>query len=184
MRLTPLIAASLAIGACALPPTYSAQWNCVAGQLDGPFAISAPDGSPAVQGEFAAGRRVGVWSVFTSRGVRVHEIPYADGVMHGTERMWYSIPEAAGEAKAENDFSGGLLDGHKRSWFPGGVNRAEFDYEAGHLVEARAWSPTGDPLPLWQARQRAESDFEADAELRQTLESFIGSYLPECTPAS
>ena len=130
------------------------------------------------------GRRVGVWSIYTSSGVRVHEITYSHGVVHGIERMWYSLPEAPGRLKAENHFERGQLNGSKRSWFANGRKRAEFLYEAGELVEARAWYPGGNELSRSDAETRARRDLEFDRQLYESLETFIAEHRPTCPPAT
>ena len=91
-------------------------------------------------------------------------------------------PERKGEGrpKLEAAYVDGKLSGMKRSWYPDGRVRAEFRYDAGALVEARAFSPAGAPLPGPEAAALAARDAASDEAYLASLEAFVRNHPPRC----
>jgi antitoxin component YwqK of YwqJK toxin-antitoxin module len=159
-----------------------ARGACREGQINGAYEIRAADGGMRVSGAYAKGRRTGTFLFWSSAGVRVAAIPYDDDARAGTVALWYTPAGGNGEPqrKLEATYADDSLHGPKRSWYPNGNPRAEFRYERGQLVEARAWAEAGAPLPEAEARAIAEHDIALDAEFYATLERIVADHRPAC----
>ena len=129
----------------AAPPAYVVTGNCRDGQPHGAYELRMPDGTLRVTGAFTRGKRTGSFLYWSSSGVRIALLPYDDDVMNGTVALWYSAPGGKSEprSKLEAVYANGQHAGVARSWYPEGSRRAEFRYDHGILVEARAWTTAG-----------------------------------------
>ena len=137
-------------------------------------------------GAFAKGRRTGSCLFWSESGARLALLPYDDDALSGTVALWYPPAGRAGDArpKLEATYSRGRLSGVKRSWYPDGRLRAEYRYEKGSLVGARAFAESGRALPESEARALAQRDAAADEALQASLEAFLRNHAPRCDPAA
>ena len=74
----------------------------------------------------------------------------------------------------------GQPNGEKRSWHPDGRLRAEYRYERGALVAARAWTEAGKPMSEDEARALAQRDLATDDAHYSSLAAFVRAHLPRC----
>jgi hypothetical protein len=113
-------------------------------------------------------------------------IPYDDDARTGTIALWYTAPGAGRELKRklEAPYVANQLHGIKRSWYPDGRPRAEFRYEHGALVEFRAWSAAGEPVPDADARALALADIADDERFYTSLEQVVRDNPPRCDEGS
>jgi hypothetical protein len=178
--------ASLALLAPAAAQDLVIESSCREGQPHGAYELRSPGGQVRVVGAFNKGKRTGSFLFWSSRGVRIAQLPYDDGVLSGTLALWYANGERTTEPspKLEAGYAQGFLSGIKRSWYPNGRLRAEMRYDRGLLVEARAYAETGKPLPDAEARALAARDLETDEQFYASLDSIIRAHLPRCEPAS
>jgi antitoxin component YwqK of YwqJK toxin-antitoxin module len=177
----------------ALAPTVAAQdfkadGYCRDGQPHGAYELRAASGQLRAAGAFANGKRTGSFLFWSSGGARIALLPFDHDRLAGTLALWY-LPAASermgeGRPKLEATYVAGKLSGMKRSWYPDGRMRAAFLYEAGALLEARAFSPTGAPLSPVQAKALAARDAVDDDAYFATLEDFVRNHPPRCDNSS
>jgi antitoxin component YwqK of YwqJK toxin-antitoxin module len=178
--------ASLAIGAPAGAQDLTVEGSCREGQPHGSYELRGPGGQVRVVGAFNKGKRTGSFLFWSSRGVRIAQLPYDEGTLSGTLALWWANGERNAEPnpKLEAVYAHGFLSGTKRSWYPNGKVRAELRYDHGLLVEARAYSETGKPLSETEARALAANDLTTDEKFYASLDAIIRAHLPRCEPAS
>jgi antitoxin component YwqK of YwqJK toxin-antitoxin module len=176
----------LALLAPAAAQDLTVEGSCREGQPHGAYELRGPGGQARVVGAFNKGKRTGSFLFWSSRGARIAQLPYDEGVLSGTLALWWSNNERAADPKTKLEavYAQGLLSGTKRSWYPDGRLRAEFRYDRGLLVEARAYSEAGKPLPDAEARALAANDLETDEKFYASLDAIIRAHLPRCQPAS
>jgi len=186
-----LIRIAMAVGACAyaaLAPAqpYVAVGQCRSGVPNGAYELRMPDGRVRVVGAFAQGRMTGTFIFWTADGARVAVLPLDNDARNGTLALWYTTPQNRSEAghKLEAPYVDDRLHGIKRSWYANGVQRGVYRYEHGVLVEARAWTEAGVPLPEADARSLASGDADADEQDYAALLSTVRENEPVCEPAS
>ncbi|HET9046524.1 MAG TPA: hypothetical protein VFO33_06175 [Casimicrobiaceae bacterium] len=186
-----LIGTALVLGALAASTQASAQksleasGSCRDGLPHGAYQLRASDGTLRAAGAFNRGKRTSSFMFWSSRGVRIAQIPYDEGQWSGTVSLWYA-DAARGrdpQVKLEAAFAAGKQNGETRAWHPNGRLRALFLYEQGVLVDAKAWSPAGVPLTAAAARALAIRDAETDARYYETLEAIVNAHLPRCDDA-
>ena len=180
------ILATLALQASAAAQDLVIEGSCREGQPHGAYELRAPGGQVRVVGAFNKGKRTGSFLFWSSRGVRIAQLPYDDGALSGTLALWYANAERNTEPKLKLEavYAHGLLSGTKRSWYPNGRLRAELRYDRGLLVEARAYSEAGKPLSDADARALAANDLATDEKFYSSLDEIIRAHLPHCEPAS
>jgi len=185
-KLALAVLAGIALHASAAAQDLAVEGGCREGQPHGAYELRGPGGQVRVVGAFNRGKRTGSFLFWSSRGVRIAQLPYDDGVLSGTLALWYANGERTTEPspKLEAGYAQGFLSGIKRSWYPNGRLRAEMRYGGGRLVEARAYAETGKPLPDAEARALAARDLETDEQFYASLDAIIRTHLPRCEPAS
>ncbi|MFO1324868.1 MAG: hypothetical protein U1F15_12505 [Burkholderiales bacterium] len=185
MRGAVALAAALA-AATAAAQAYTIEGGCRDGQPHGAYELRGAGGQVRVVGAFNRGKRMGSFLFWSSAGVRIAQLPYDEDVLTGTLAAWYAggSPAAEPRPKLEAVYASGRPSGVQRSWYPNGNVRAEFRYDNGALVEARAFGESGKPLTDAQARALAEKDGNSDAQFIASLEAIVRAHLPRCEPAS
>ena len=177
----------------ALAPTVAAQelkadGYCRDGKPHGAYELRGASGQIRAAGAFANGKRTGSFLFWSSGGARIAQLPFENDRLSGTLALWYlpAQPPRKGEArpKLEAVYVDGKLSGMKRSWFPDGRLRAEFRYDAGTLVEARAFSQAGAPLTGPEALALAGRDAASDDAFLASLESLVRPHPPGCENGS
>ena len=140
------------------------------------------DGRLRVVGAFSHGRKTGTFIFWNASGARVAVIPYQDDDKAGTVALWYTVPGARRELqrKLEAPYVDDKLHGIKRSWNPRGTRRAEFRYQRGALIDAKAWGDDGTPRPKPEAEAQAAADEATDRQLFVALEALIHDHPPHC----
>ena len=178
----PLLIAAALFASVAAAETFVVNGGCRDGAANGLYELRMPDGRLRIVGAFAKGRRTGTFIFWAANGARIALIPYDDDVKVGTVAVWYDPARAKGDPphKSEAAYVSGVLHGTKRSWYANGKQRTEFRYERGELVEARAWSESGAPLPAARARALAERDAGTDERFYATLEAMIADNSRHC----
>jgi len=177
----------LTLGLCvcagtALAQPYLATGQCRAGVPNGGYELRMPDGRLRVVGAFAQGRMTGTFIFWTSGGARIAVLPFDSDARAGTLALWYVAPGGRSEAgrKLEAPYVDDQPHGIKRSWYPDGALRAEYRYEHGTLVEARAWAERGAMLSDAEARGLAVLDAENDDRYYASLVGIVRDNLPAC----
>jgi antitoxin component YwqK of YwqJK toxin-antitoxin module len=185
-KLAFAVLAGIALQVSAAGQEFAIEGSCRDGQPHGGYELRGPGGQVRVVGAFNKGKRAGSFLFWSSRGVRIAQLPYDEGVLSGTLALWWADGERPDEPKRklEAAYVGGFLSGPKRSWYPNGRIHAEFRYERGMLVEARAYSEAGKPLPESEARALAANDLATDEKFYASLDAIIRGHLPRCEPAS
>jgi len=185
-KLAVAVLAGLLLLAPAVAQDLTIEGSCREGQPHGAYELRGPGGQVRVVGAFNRGKRTGSFLFWSSRGARIAQLPYDEGVLSGTVALWWADGNPAGDPKPKLEavYAQGFLSGIKRSWYPGGRLRAEFRYERGMLVAARANSDAGKPLSDAEARALAASDLELDEKIYASLDAIIRAHLPRCEPAS
>ena len=185
-RLIFALLASATLHASAAAQELVIEGSCREGQPHGAYELRGPGGQVRVVGAFNKGKRTGSFLFWSSRGVRIAQLPYDDGALSGTLAVWWANGERNAEPapKLEALYAQGFLSGAKRSWYPNGRLRAELRYERGLLVEAHAYSEAGKPLPDVEARALAANDLTTDEKFYASLDAIIRAHLPRCEPAS
>jgi hypothetical protein len=176
--------ALFAVGAAA--QDFIVDGSCRDGRPHGAYELKGKGGEVRVVGAFNRGKRTGSFLFWSSAGARIAQLPYDDDLLNGMLAAWHA-PARRGEEprqKLEAAYVQGRLSGIKRSWFDTGRDRAEFRYEDGRLVAARAFAAGGQPLPETEARALAARDAETDRRLVESLEAMVRANLPRCEPAS
>jgi hypothetical protein len=182
-RLAAVVALALAPqGAFAADAAYLVTGSCRDGQPHGAYELRMADGTLRVAGAFTRGKRTGSFLYWSPTGVRIAHLPYDDDAISGTVALWYSTGDAKAEPrpKLEAVYSRGRRAGGVRSWFAEGRMRAEYRYEHGVLVEARAWNTNGAQLSAGEARTMAASDQATDEQFFATLEAIVRDNPPQC----
>jgi antitoxin component YwqK of YwqJK toxin-antitoxin module len=174
-----------AVAGIAPAQSYVATGQCRAGVPNGGYELRMPDGRLRVVGAFAQGRMTGTFIFWTSGGARTAVLPFDSDARTGTLALWYVAPDDRSEAgrKLEAPYIDDQPHGIKRSWYPDGTLRAEYRYEHGSLVEARAWTERGAPLPDAEARGLALRDADNDERYYASLVAIVRGNLPACGPA-
>ena len=163
---------------------YLATGQCRAGVPNGGYELRMPDGHLRVVGAFAQGRMTGTFIFWTSGGARIAVLPFDNDARTGTLALWYLGPDGRSEAgrKLEAPYVDDRPHGVKRSWYADGAMRAEYRYDHGTLLEARAWTERGAPLPDAEARSLAARDAESDDRYFGSLAGLVRANLPPCEP--
>jgi hypothetical protein len=177
---------ALAAAAAVSAQEYAIEGGCREGQPHGAYELRDGSGRVRVVGAFARGKRSGSFLFWSSTGVRIAQLPFDDDTLSGTLALWHTAADRTGEErlKLEAAYVGGRLHGLKRSWYPDGQLRAEFRYDKGSLVDARAFSATGGALDATAARALAATDLAADERYYATLADIVRSHRPSCPSAS
>ena len=185
-KLAFAVLASLALQASAAAQDLVIEGSCREGQPHGAYELRGPGGQVRVVGAFNKGKRTGSFLFWSSRGVRIAQLPYDEGALSGTLALWWANGERTDDPrpKLEAVYAQGFLSGTKRSWYPNGRLRAELRYDRGLLVEAHAYSEAGKPLSDAEARALAANDLETDEKFYASLDAIIRVHLPRCEPAS
>lgn len=155
---------------------------CRDGVPNGAYELRATGDTPRVVGAFANGRLTGTFIFWTPGGARMALIPFDNDAKSGTVALWYAEADSALEAgrKLEAPYVDDRLHGIERSWYPGGVPRAEYRYEHGLLTAARAWTEAGTELSAAAARDLAVADADADERFYASLVAIVRANLPSC----
>ena len=162
--------------------TFIVNGGCRDGAPNGLYELRMHDGRLRIVGALAKGKRTGTFIFWAANGARIALVPYDDDIKVGTVAVWYDPSRARADPprKSETAYVVGALHGIKRSWHPNGNPRTELRYERGELVEARAWTQRGAPLPEAEARALANRDVATDERFYATLETTIADNLPRC----
>ena len=182
---TALAAVALVATGTAAAQALQASGACRDGQPHGAYQLLGRDGMLRVVGAFNRGKRTSSFIFWSSRGVRIAQIPYDEGQWSGTLSLWYA-DAARGrdpQQKLEAAYAAGRRNGETRSWHANGKPRAVFVYEQGALVSARAWSVAGAMLGEAAARALAARDAEADERYYESLEAIVNAHPPRCDEA-
>lgn len=176
------LAATALLPLAAFAQDFVVQGNCRDGRPHGAYELRSATGTLRVVGAFAQGRRTGSFLFWSSDGARVAHLPFEDDRLTGTLALWYppTPRQADGRHRVEATYAAGRLSGLKRSWYPSGRPRAEYSYRSGELVEATAFTETGDKVPAAQSAQMAARDAAADDALVGSLEAMVRSHPPPC----
>jgi antitoxin component YwqK of YwqJK toxin-antitoxin module len=152
---------------------------------NGGYELRMPDGRLRVVGAFAQGRMTGTFIFWTFGGARIAVLPFDNDARTGTVALWYLAPDGRSEAgrKLEAPYVDDQPHGIMRSWYADGAMRAEYRYEHGALVEARAWNERGTPLTDAEARSLAVSDADTDQRYYESLVRIVRDNLPTCESA-
>ena len=146
------LAATALLPLAAFAQEFVVQGSCRDGRPHGAYELRSGTGTLRVVGAFAQGRRTGSFLFWSSDGARVAHLPFEDDRLTGTLALWYppTPRQAEGRHRVEATYAAGRLSGLKRSWYPSGRPRAEYSYRSGELVEATAFTETGDKVPAAQ----------------------------------
>jgi hypothetical protein len=168
-----LVACTL-IARAAAPP-WVVDGGCRDGAPHGAWALRAADGPLRAAGAFSRDLRTGGFLFWSSRSPRIAQLPFDGDTLDGTMALWYLPKDANGDPppKLEAMYARGRRHGDTRSWYPNGRLRAEFRYDRGQVVDARAYGPSGTPLP-------AARDLAADTEYLSMLEALVRDHPPGC----
>jgi len=161
---------------------YAVVGQCRAGVPNGEYELWDFRGRLRVACAFSQGRKTGTFIFWGPAGARIAVIPYDGDAKSGTMALWYAARDGTTEAgrKLEAPYIEDRLNGVVRSWHPSGAARAEYRYERGELIEARAWTTAGDALSEAEARNLAQSDTAADRQVLESLLRLVGEHLPGC----
>ena len=172
----------LTVAGTAQSESYAVVGQCRAGVPNGAYELWDLRGRLRVVGAFAQGRKTGTFIFWTATGARLAVIPYDDDARSGTVALWYTAADGRVETgrKLEAPYVDDRLHGVVRSWHANGVQRAEYRYERGELIEARAWAEAGAVLPYADARSLAQRDAEADQKVLDALLFLLRANLPAC----
>src|SRR4030095_14028062 len=128
----------------------------------------------------------GTFIFWASAGARIAVIPYDEDKKSGTVALWYTAPDGRAETgrKLEAPYADDHLHGVVRSWHANGTLRAEYRYERGALIGARAWTESGAPLADDEAQSLAVRDAGTDDTLYASLLAIVRNNLPACEAES
>ncbi len=176
---------ALALALAPLPAsaqTFDVVGACRSGIPNGAYELRTRDRNLRVVGAFAHGRKTGTFIFWNASGARVAVIPYQDDDKAGTIALWYTAPGARRELqrKLEAPYVDDKLHGIKRAWNRRGMLRAEFRYQRGALIDAKAWGEDGTPRPKPEAEAQAATDEATDKQLFAALEALIHDHPPHC----
>jgi hypothetical protein len=181
------VAALLAVaGAAAGAPEFVVEGSCRDGQPHGAYEARMANGQVRIVGAFNRGKRTGSFMFWSSAGVRIAQLPYADDALSGTVALWYADAKRRDDArpKLEATYVHGRMSGLQRSWYPNGRPRAEYRYEQGTLAAARVFGESGQPLAEAVARAQAVRDRAEDEKFFAALDAIVRANLPRCDPAT
>ena len=161
---------------------YAVVGQCRSGVPNGEYELWDFQGRLRVAGAFSQGRKTGTFIFWAPAGARIAVIPYDGDAKSGTVALWYPARDGATEAgrKLEAPYVEDRLNGVVRSWHPNGTARAEYRYERGELIEARAWSSAGAALSEASARDLARRDETGDRRALESLLRLVSRHLPGC----
>ena len=183
-RLPVVCAAALwmCIAGVAQSEEFAVVGQCRAGAPNGEYELWDFRGRLRVAGAFSQGHKTGTFIFWAPAGARIAVIPYDGDAKNGTVALWYTARDGKSEAgrKLEAPYVDDLRHGIVRSWHPSGAARAEYRYERGELIEARAWSAAGAALPDAEARELAQRDAAADQKVLESLVHLVADHLPGC----
>ena len=172
----------LCLAGVARSEDYAVVGQCRAGVPNGEYELWDFRGRLRVAGAFSQGRKTGTFIFWGPAGARIAVIPYDGDAKSGTMALWYAARDGTTEAgrKLEAPYVEDRLNGVVRSWHPNGAARAEYRYERGELIEARAWTTAGDTLSDAEARSLAQRDAAANRQVLESLLRLVGEHLPGC----
>jgi hypothetical protein len=168
----------------AATPALVVTGNCRDGEPHGAYELHMPGGQLRAAGAFSHGKRTGTFLFWNASGGRVALLPFEDDILSGTVALWYAEGNAKAEPRPKLDaaYANGVPAGDARSWYRDGRPRAQFRYDHGALVSARAWDVGGAPMTETQARALAARDQVADEQFYNTLEGLVRDNPPPCEP--
>ena len=179
-----VVACVLSLATTAAARELRADGYCRDGLPHGAYELRGATGQLRATGAFAKGRRTGSFLFWSSTGARIAQLPFDDDRLSGTLALWYlpapSDRNGDGRPRLEAAYVDGKLSGMKRSWYPDGRLRAEFRYERGVLLDARAFSATGARLTNDEAAALAARDAGSDDAYLASLEAMVRSHPPPC----
>ena len=177
---------AVAAAASAGAQDYSIEGYCRDGAPHGAYELRGGNGQVRVVGAFTRGKRTGSFLYWSAAGTRIAQLPFDDDVLSGTLALWYPPTDRRGEARRqlEAPYVTGRLHGTKRSWFPDGRLRAEYRYDKGTLIDAHAYSETGQALGVAEAQALAATDLAGDDRSYAVLAELVRTHRPPCTPGS
>jgi hypothetical protein len=180
-RLGCVACAYLLAAAPALAQAYVVG-QCRGGMPNGGYELHAADGRLRIAGAFSQGHKTGTFIFWTTAGARIAVIPFDEDRKSGTVALWYTAPDGRAEAgrKLEAPYVDDHLHGVVRSWHANGSLRGEYRYERGAVIDARAWSASGVPLPAAEAQSLAVGDAASDEAFYASLLAVVGDNLPAC----
>ncbi len=184
--MTRVLAAGLALLATtAAAQNYVVEGSCRDGRPHGAYELRSAGGQVLAVGAFNRGRRTGSFLFWSSAGARIAQLPYDDDTLSGTLALWFAGTDRRGNPKPrlEAVYEHGRLTGIKQSWHENGQVRAQYRYDHGALIDARAFNAAGKPLPDVDARALAERDGREDVAFFSRLEAMVRDNLPDCEPA-
>jgi hypothetical protein len=182
-----VLAACACLGAVdAAGQRYEAVGQCRSGVPNGAYELRMSDGRLRVAGAFSQGRMTGTFIFWSPGGARLAVLPLDNGMRSGTFALWYTAPDGRSEAgqKIEAPYVEDRPHGVRRTWHAGGALRSEIRYDHGVMVEARAWSESGAPLPEPDAWGLAQRDTDVDEQSYASLVALVRQHLPVCEPES
>ena len=161
---------------------YAVVGRCRSGAPNGEYELWDFRGRLRVAGAFSQGRKTGTFIFWAPAGARIGVIPYDGDAKSGTVALWYAARDGRTEAgrKLEAPYVEDRLNGIVRSWHPNGAARAEYRYERGELLEARAWNAAGVALSEAAARDQARRDEDADRRALDRLVALVVGHRPAC----
>jgi len=177
--------AALVLATTAVAQNYVAEGSCRDGRPHGAYELRSAGGQVLAVGAFNRGHRTGSFLFWSSAGARIAQLPYDDDTLSGTLALWFAGTDRRGNPKPRLQAASerGRLTGIKRSWHENGQVRAQYRYDQGVLIDARAFNAAGKPLPDAQARTLAERDGREDVAFVSALESMVRANLPYCESA-
>jgi len=172
----------LCVSGVAQSEEFAIVGQCRAGAPNGEYELWDFRGRLRVAGAFSQGRKTGTFIFWASAGARIAVIPYDGDAKSGTVALWYTARDGRSETgrKLEAPYVEDRLNGIVRSWHPNGTARAEYRYERGELIDARAWSAAGAALSEGAARDLARRDEDADRRALDGLLALVAGHLPGC----
>ena len=172
----------LSVAATAHAESFAVVGQCRGGAPNGDYELWDFRGRLRVAGAFSQGRKTGTFIFWGAGGARSAVIPYDGDAKSGTVALWYAARDGKSETgkKLEAPYVEDRLHGIVRSWHPNGAARAEYRYERGELIEARAWTATGTALSDEEARKLAQRDIAADRQVIESLLRVVREPLPGC----
>jgi hypothetical protein len=160
---------------------FTAQSGCRDGVPHGAWQLTDAKGHMRVLGAFNRGRRTGSFIFWDANGVRVAHLPYEEGARNGTLALWHAkTPDVEGPQRLEAGYAAGRLNGIVRAWDESGRLRGEYRYQAGALVDARAWDARGREASSQDAREQAAKDASSNESYLRTLEALVARHARSC----
>ncbi len=156
------------------------------GKPQGPYRLRDGTGRLYAAGEFAGGRREGLWTFWDGAGIKIVELTYRRGIKEGPCRMWFgsvAFQKVAGRLKLDVTFAKGRQDGLKRTWWPSGGQKCETELRRGAVRSARCWNADGGALSPAEATQVARADLAADYQYLRAMEEVVRVSLRQAAAA-